>query len=77
MKIIAWSVVVIGWIAYGLVCIASFFNPHPKDPMDDFYDMIHRHYTRTDLILIPTLIVFIILWFTCWEYIKDKKGNKS
>lgn len=74
-KLAAWIVVIIGWMLYGLILIIPFINPHPRSPMEDFQLLMHPK--RGDIIAIPIMIAFIIGWYMCWEYIKERNNNKQ
>ena len=65
MKFIAWSIVIFGWIIYGLIIIAPFFDPHPHDPMQDFYILFHPK--PGDWIAIPFIILALIGWYAAWD----------
>jgi len=75
MKFIAWSIVIFGWIIYGLIIIIPFLDPHPHDPMQDFYILFHPK--PGDWIAIPFIILSLIAWYTAWDYLKGERNKKK
>lgn len=73
MKIIAWTIVVAGFVVYGLGVIAPLIYPpaHPSNPIEDMQMIFSRdpEHLRFNL----TAFALIIVWGVSWAYVRKDK----
>lgn len=74
MKILCWVIVIIGWVAYGLLLLIQFLYPHKEtDPIEDIQHFFSASaWEHWQFNLVAMCIVGIYL--SAWVYLqKDKE----
>ena len=71
VTILAWVIVYIGWLLYGLTIVATLLNPRPSDPIKDITEGFKPEHWRFHIVA----LVLIILYFLAWGYTQKDKYN--